>query len=193
MTAPDLLAALTPVVEALEQLGVPHYIGGSLASSVHGIARSTLDVDVVAGLALVHVPLLVSRLGGTYYLDEERVRQAVLARRSFNLIHLATMLKVDLFVMGERPFDREALRRAWSEPLDDSVGARRFAIASPEDTILAKLDWYRMGGESSQRQWTDVIGMFRAAGGNLDRGYLTTWAEALGVGDLLRRVLAEIP
>ena len=104
MTAPDVLVALTPVVESLERLGVRYLIGGSVASSLHGVARSTLDVDIVAALADVHVGPLASALAASYYIDESAVRDAVRRRAAFNVIHLDSMLKVDVFVLKADPF-----------------------------------------------------------------------------------------
>src|SRR4030095_900499 len=98
VTASDLLRALGPVIEALEELGVAHYVGGSLASSVHGIPRTSIDADVIADLGLEQVAALAERLRDRYYLDERRIRAAVEARRSFNLIHLDTMVQIDVFV-----------------------------------------------------------------------------------------------
>jgi VWFA-related protein len=128
---PQALSALGPVVDALEELGVRYYVGGSLASSTHGVPRASIAADVVADLRLDHVAPLVNRLQGGYYIDEGRVRSAILARRSFNAIHLASMFKVDVFVTKGRPFDEEALKRARPDTLDDAPEARRFLIASP--------------------------------------------------------------
>ena len=189
MTASELTSALTPVLQALAGLGVPHYVGGSLASSVHGVPRSTLDADVVADLDPRHVAPLVARLSAAYYVDEERVRAAVESRRSFNVIHLETMFKIDVFASKRRPFDLEALRRARQTPLGDAVDGPKAPVATAEDVILAKLEWFRSGGEVSDRQWTDILGVLRA--GPVDSAYLERWAAALGVADLLVRALAE--
>lgn len=191
MSAPDLVLALMPVVDALEALGVRHYIGGAVASSAHGVARASLDVDVVADLRDEHVAPFVALVASAYYVDEDRARGAVRARRSFNLIHLATMLKVDVFVSRGRAFDEEALRRARPESLGDAPDARPVAIASAEDIVLAKLEWFRAGGEVSERQWSDVIGVLRASAERIDRGYLRRWAEQLGVTPLLDRAFGE--
>jgi len=131
VTASELLAALAPVIDALEALGVRHYIGGSVASSAHGVPRASIDADVVADLSSEHVAPLVARLGDAYYIDEGRVRSAVESRRSFNAIHLATMFKVDVFVNKRRPFDRQAQERARPESLTDASGGRRFFLATP--------------------------------------------------------------
>lgn len=191
MTASDLLTALGPVIRALEELGVRYYLGGSLASSVHGVPRASIDADLVAELRREHVDLLLVRLGGAYYADQERARAAVDRRRSFNLIHLGTMFKVDVFVAGDRPFDRLALERAQPEVLGDPPEAPRVPMASREDTVLAKLEWFRAGGEVSDRQWADVVGVLKAGWTLLDHGHLERWAAALGVLDLLERARRE--
>jgi hypothetical protein len=191
LTSSDLLRALGPVVDALEELGVPYYVGGSLASSTHGIARSSIDADVVADLGPGHVGPLVRALGGAYYVSEDRVAAAVQARRSFNLIHLETMFKVDVFVTKGRPFDRQAFARARTETLEDVPEARAFVVASPEDTVLAKLEWFRAGGEVSERQWADVVGVLKTGGDALDRAYLRRWAPAIGVMDLVERAVLD--
>ncbi len=191
MTASDLLSALAPVVDALHSLGVAYYVGGSLASSTHGMPRASIDADVIADLEHRHVAPLVSRLQETYYLDEGRVRDAVDARRSFNLIHLATMFKVDVFASKRRPFDAGAMQRARPHPFGDAPDALQFRVASAEDTILAKLEWFRSGGEVSERQWADIVGVLKAAGNLLDRAYLDRWALSLSVADILARARAE--
>ncbi len=187
MTAPDLVAALLPVIEALDSLAVCYYVGGSVASSIHGVPRASIDADVIAELGAGHVAPLAARLSAFFYLDEERMRDAVERRLSFNVIHLATMFKVDVFVSKGRPFDVEAGGRARLEALGEAPEAPRARIASPEDTLLAKLEWYRRGGESSARQWSDILGLLRVRAGRLDLAYLERWAEALGVADLLER------
>ncbi|MFI4946655.1 MAG: hypothetical protein ACHP85_25475 [Burkholderiales bacterium] len=187
MTAPDLVAALLPVIEALDSLGVRYYVGGSVASSIHGVPRASIDADVIAELSAEHVAPLAARLSAFFYLDEDRMRDAVERRLSFNVIHLATMYKVDVFVSMGRPFDVEAGGRARLEALGESLEAPKARVASPEDTLLAKLEWYRRGGESSERQWSDILGLLRVRAGRLDLAYLTRWASALGVADLLER------
>jgi hypothetical protein len=191
MTPPELRAALGPVLESLRSLGVRHYVGGSIASSAHGIARASVDADVVAELHAEHEAAFVSALQEAYYVPEARVRDAIHRRGSFNLIHLDTMVKVDVFVSKDRPFDRRAMERARPEPLAGAEGAP-LLLASAEDTILAKLEWFRRGGETSERQWTDVLGILRAGGDGLDRRYLDSGAAELGVGDLLERARHEI-
>jgi hypothetical protein len=190
MTASDVTSALQPVVEALGALGVRYYLGGSVASSAHGIARASLDADLVAELESAHVEPLTIRLGSAYYVPTERLRMAIATRSSFNLIHLATMFKIDVFVSKGRRFDRLAADRAWPQAIDESPDAPRFRVASPEDTVLAKLEGFRRGGEVSERQWWDVVGVLRVTE-NADREYLRQEARELGVIDLLERALAD--
>lgn len=190
MTEPDLLAALLPVLHALEALGVRHYVGGSLASSAHGVPRSSIDADVVADLHAEHADPFVSALRDSYYVPEARVSDAIARRASFNVIHLETMIKVDVFVARDRPFDRLAFERARVEPLGEG-GRAPVPICSAEDTILAKLEWFRLGGELSERQWSDVTGLLETMSEKLDLDYLGDRAAELGVLDLLTRAVEE--
>jgi len=187
VTTPDLLVALAPVLEALRALGVRHYVGGSIASSAHGVPRASIDADVVAELGAAHAAPLAATLQGEYYVSEERVRDSIARRTCFNVIHLETMVKVDVFVSRDRPFERRALVRARPALLE---GGNELPVCSPEDTILAKLEWFRGGGEASERQWKDVAGVLRA-GVALDQTYLREGALELGVFDLLGRALEE--
>lgn len=190
MTAPDLLAALGPVLQVLRQLGVRHFVGGSIASSAHGVARASIDGDVVAELAARHVQPLVAALRDAYYVPEERIRDAVARRGAFNLIHLETMLKVDVFVSRDRPFERRAFERS-RDAVVEGIDGTTLPVSSAEDTVLAKLEWYRRGGETSERQWGDVRGVLQAGGDALDFAYLRRGALELGVDDLLGRALDE--
>jgi hypothetical protein len=191
MNAPGILQALEPVVEAFEGLGIRYQIGGSVASSAYGIARATLDVDLVADLNELPIHSFVEALRDAYYIDEDRVSDAVRRRSSFNVIHLATMIKIDVFVLKSRPYDRVAFGRARMENLGEDEATRRYYVASPEDVILNKLDWYRQGGGVSERQWNDVLGILKVQQSSLDREYLRHWAEELGLPDLLQRALQD--
>lgn len=134
----QIVAALEPVVDAL---GVRYRVGGSVASSALGVPRSTLDVDVACELRQHHATGLVERLIDTYYIDEDMVRDAIKRESCFNVIHLATMLKVDLFVRRSRPFEDVSFERVVRRPLDGDVNAREFDLTSPEDIVLHKLTY----------------------------------------------------
>jgi hypothetical protein len=188
---PEILAALQPVIDSFEAFAVPYQVGGSVASSAYGAARSTLDVDVVAALRPEHAVPLVERLKDNYYIDLQRVSQAVAHQGSFNVIHLSTMIKVDVFLPKDRAFDRESLKRRRLEPIEEGPSASSLYLTSPEDVILYKLEWYRSGGEASERQWADVLGVIKVQADALEGAYLLFWAKALGVEDLLRRAFNE--
>jgi hypothetical protein len=178
------------VIDALDALDVPYFIGGSLASSVHGFIRTTMDVDLIADLRMQHVEPLVQMLGGAFYIDAAAIREAIRQHRSFNVIHLETMFKVDVFVRKTRPFDQAQFERRVFQALATDP-ARSAYVASAEDTVLSKLEWYRMGGEVSDRQWSDIQNVLQVQRGRLDLEYLRRWATQLGVPDLLERALAE--
>ncbi|MGC9468257.1 MAG: hypothetical protein ACP5HS_06685 [Anaerolineae bacterium] len=187
---PEPIAVTLAVVEVLEQLGVNYLVGGSLASTVYGHVRTTLDSDLIADLRPEHVPPLIEALQPAFYVDEAMIREALAGRGSFNLIHLDTMFKVDIFVVKQRAFDREEMRRrvrhvVVAEP------ERAIYVATAEDTILAKLEWYHRGECVSERQWRDVIGVIKVQGERLDTTYLRHWAASLGIAELLEQALAE--
>ncbi len=189
MNTTEILAAITPIVDAFEQLGIAYHIGGSVASSAYGLVRATIDVDLVAELRQEHVRSLVKQLEANYYIDADAVRDAIRQHSSFNAIHLSTMLKFTVFIPKTRPFDQEELRRVRQEALVE--GTRPFYMASPEGTILNKLEWYRMGGEVSTSQWNDILGVLKVQATALDMAYLRRWARALQVTDLLERALVD--
>lgn len=176
--------------QTLERLGIRYAVGGSLASSLYGVMRSTLDVDIVADIHPEHIPGLVAALREEFYVDDAMMRAAVEQCGSFNLIHYETAFKVDVFVRRLRPFDQMQLQRRKALVIA-AEGKQRVYVVSPEDIILSKLEWYRMGGKVSDRQWRDVLGVLKARAGELDMDYLRTWAEELHVGDLLERALKE--
>jgi hypothetical protein len=191
MKKPDILAALDPVVKAFEKIGVSYYLGGSVASSAYGIARATLDVDLVADLSAQHVNSLTEMLKSDYYIDKEMILDAIKRHSSFNLVHLETMLKVDIFIIKDRPYDGMAFQRKRKDTLDEEQGAAEFYLASPEDIILNKLEWFQMGGKVSERQWHDVLGIMKVQRGLMDKEYLRRWAAELGISDLLEQAFRD--
>lgn len=181
-------APVRQVISVLESLGLRYHVGGSLASSLHGAPRQTQDLDIVVDLPLSLVEALARRLESEFYLDRERLSLAVRTGRACNLIHLATGFKVDLFPLGSSPFDRSEFERA--SRVEGALGwPGSVAFKSAEDTVLRKLLWYRLGGETSERQWGDVLGVLQAQRAHLDIAYLERWAKELQVFDLLERAL----
>ena len=191
MKNPDILLAIKPVIQAFDRLAIPYYIGGSIASSVYGLARATMDVDIIADIAPSHVASLVGLLRDAYYIDEQMIKDAISGASSFNLIHLETMMKVDVFIQKKDPYHRCAIARRLQDRLVEEDQDSVFYLSSPEDIILSKLCWYEMGDRVSERQWLDVLGVIKVQSDSLDRAYLIKWSNALGVSDLLRQAFSE--
>jgi hypothetical protein len=97
---------------------------------------------------------------------------------------------VDIYVLTDRIFDRESFARRTTGRLDPSTG-RTYFFDTAEDTVLHKLEWFRAGGDVSERQWGDLVGVLRVQREALDLEYLRRWAGALGLGELLERALRE--
>ena len=186
----ELLAAVARVVAVFERLGIDYFVGGSVASSVFGEPRQTLDADLIAKLLARNVQALLEGLGSDFYGDSGSMLQAIERQSCFNLIHLATMTKVDVFVSWRSPFAQSQFSRRRRKVIGESSPVELF-FASPEDTIIAKLDWYRLGGGISDRQWRDLLGVLKIQGTRLDRSYLEHWAAELGLEDLLRRAMTD--
>jgi len=178
------------VTNVLENLGVPYLIGGSLASTLYGMIRTTQDSDIITEMRLEHIQPFVAALQNEFFIDEEMIKESIQRNSSFNIIHRESMFKVDVFIPHPRPFHQSQLARAQRQTfnLKAEIGAN---FASPEDTILSKLEWYRMGGEVSDRQWRDILGVLKTREGELDLEYLLKWAKELKVSDLLERVLKQ--
>ncbi len=188
---PDGIAVTLLVTEALEALKIPYVIGGSFASTAHGIPRATHNSDLVIGLRADQGELLtalVSRLDGAFLVSLDNALDALARHAAFNAIHLDSLFKVDLFIPRLRLFEQERLARG--RPYVMAADPVRTAVfSSPEDTILAKLEWYRLGNEVSEKQWSDIQGVLKLQGADLDYHYLRRWASTLGVADLLERAL----
>jgi hypothetical protein len=191
MKDPIIFQALGPVIQALEALGIPYQLVGSVASSAYGIARSTLDVDLTADMNAHQVHPFFELLQDAYYIDEDRIHDAASHRSSFNAIHLESMVKVDVFVLKSKAYDQAAFARRRLENLGESTAPRPVYIASPDDVILYKLDWYHQGGQISERQWNDVMGVLKVQQASLDMDYMHKWATTMGLTDLLLQALRD--
>lgn len=185
----DPIPAALRVASLFEELDIDYWLGGSLASSIHGEPRSTNDVGFVVALGLGDVARLVARLEPEYHVDEESVCEAVHRRASFQVVARSTYQRVDVFLKRDEPFADAQLRRRRRETIDPETGASLW-VTSPEDIVLQKLVWFRKGDEVSDRQWRDVLGVLKA-NEELDRSYLRSWADELAVADLLQRALGE--
>lgn len=190
MPLPEPLAVTLRVAQALDRLGMRYLIGGSLASSLHGIPRNTNDADIVAELPMARIAELAADLKTDFYADTDMMSDAVRRGASFNLIHLETMFKVDVFVLRREPLLIEEMNRRQEHAIALDSPERAW-FASPEDTVLQKLDWYKKGNQISERQWGDVLGVLKVQESEIDLAYLRKWAPTLGVSELLERALIE--
>lgn len=176
------------LVAAFESLRISYLIGGSVASSVFGRFRATNDVDILAAIPPTRVRNLVELLSPDFIAFEDDIMAALRAGKSFNLIHRKTVYKFDIFP-PRTAFDRSQLQRARRVPLSFLGATLEVPVATPEDILIAKLQWFRSGGETSERQWSDINGVVQVQSGRLDLAYLREWAQATGVSDLLARAL----
>ncbi|MCP3994193.1 MAG: hypothetical protein GY722_03885 [bacterium] len=178
------------VSAALESTGIDYVIGGSIASTLYGEPRATMDVDFAIQLETSQVDRLAAELEEDFYVDRSMLLEAAAEHRHSNVIHKKSMIKVDLYARPPRGIYIEEIRRAESMRL--RTKPEGFAqVATPEDVVLQKLRWYRLGNEISDRQWRDVLGILKLRGGSMDRSYLDRWAAELSVDDILRRAFAE--
>lgn len=177
------------VVTALEAIGVTYSVGGPLASSISGEPRASIDADIVVDMTMNGIARFIEALGGDFYADRSAIERAVAARTTVNLIHRPTGVKIDLFMAGT-PLEKLQLERRRSV-LVPSSPPRTLYVHTAEDILLQKLAWFRQGGEVSDRQWRDALGVVAVQGPRLDRDYLRRTAPVAGVADLLTRAFDE--
>ncbi len=190
MSVTSVLAVVVQVIDILDGLSIPYHLGGSFASTIHGVPRQTGDVDIVVDLSPEAGRQLAASLAGDFYVDESVVADAVSQKTSFNAIHLTSGFKVDFFVAGDQQFDRVELQRSIREQI--VVDPPRWAaVKSAEDIVLRKLQWFKEGGGVSDRQWKDLLGVLKAQEDRLDALYLDEWARRLGLSELLATARAE--
>lgn len=193
----DTLALVTTQFDAL---GIPYFVGGSIASILYGEYRATADIDVIADIQPQHVQPLVAALSSHFYIEAEDIRDALRSvahartmpqqRPSFNITDRSTFFRVDIFLPTGRPFERSEFSRRIHEVVGLDSGQRAY-VATAEDMILAKLEWYEIGNRSSVKQWPDLLSIVKFQGEVLDLAYLRQWAQQLGVSALLEQLLTE--
>ncbi len=183
-----LAQGLNELTSALARLGIRFLVSGSLASSTHGVVRATRDADLVALIFPPQAKLLAKALGPGWYADLEMMEHAIRETRAFNLIHIGSAMKFYVFPALTDFHDSE-LERATSTPLRIE-GAELCPVATPEDCLLAKLQWYCEGGGIPEVEWGDIGGIL-AQNPGLDWEYVNTWAARLRVADLLARARTD--
>lgn len=189
----ELKRAAESVIQFLQANEINYHIGGSVSSSAHGIPRTTIDIDLVVDLKIHQVGKMVTKLKGAYYIDSGMIENAIQTESSFNLIHLETFIKLDVFILKQTPYDREVMDRAIDGILTvDDADPIHVKFSSAEDIVLNKLSWFRMGGEQSERQWTDILGVLNVQKNSLDIGYMKKWAKVINVLDLLEQAISDL-
>jgi hypothetical protein len=188
--------ALARLIEILDRMEIRYALAGSVASSAHGAPRTTMDVDLVVDLRPEQIDEFAEELQQEFYVDPAQIRDAFSRGRAANLIHLKTAWKFDLFPLmpdeySQLTMGRRSFRDIHLHTGSEEEAGMECAVIAPEDTILRKLQWYRAGGESSQQQWSDLRGICKSAGHQLDIAYLRGWAARLQIGDLLEKLLTE--
>jgi hypothetical protein len=191
-SATDVVSALDialRVAAALELVGAPYFLGGSLASSLQGEPRATNDVDIVAALMPHRVHAFAEALGPDFEVDEDMLRDAMLHGRCANIFFLPMVTKIDLFAVGPTTYDEVEFSRRYKVQVRASGEA--LFVKTPEDTVLRKLLWYREGGEVSSKQWRDIVEVLRVSASAIDPRYLESWSVRLGIHSLFERARSE--
>ena len=190
MAEPDEYLVLKQLTDVLDGLQIDYAIGGSIASSVYGKVRFTQDADINAAVTADKAEQLYSVLKEDFYVSKDAVNQAISDHTSFNVIHLATAFKIDIFVRKDDDFYEQLFLRRRKVKLDESID-QLFDIVSPEDIILLKLQWYESSGCISERQWLDVLGVLAVQKESLDMKYLRSSSKRLGLDMLLEKAVKE--
>jgi hypothetical protein len=177
------------IAEIFENLQIPYFIGGSVASSLWGESRATLDVDVVADLKREQVDDFVATVESLFYVSKEAIQEAINCQSSFNLIHFDTNEKIDIFILRQNPLAQSEMSRKCLQQVEEK--GRYLYLATPEDIIIQKLIWYVAGNYLSDRQWRDVLGVLKTQSTQLDFDYLHHWAEVENLSNLLNKALVE--
>ncbi len=178
------------LINVLDSLGIAYAIGGSLASSAYGAMRFTQDADIVVQSFSRVADRFYDLVKDEFYLSEEAMREALDSHGSFNVIHFETSFKIDIFIQGPDEFEQQLLTRRRKAKLS-GTSLHDLSMVSPEDIILLKLRWFSMTGGTSERQWSDVLGVLAVQGKSLDFEYLKDAARKLGLEELLDRAIAE--
>ena len=184
----QVVRALQEAVAAIESLGIDYFVGGSMASIVHGEMRTTQDADVIVHLDAPSVVQLAHALESSFFVDSEFLAECLALGISSNVIHKASGFKLDLFPLRERAFSKQEMARAVRVEVLRGV---RMRVATAEDCVLSKLEWYEKGNRASDRQWRDVLGILKNNASSLDRSYLRNWASQLGIAELLHQALTQ--
>jgi hypothetical protein len=171
------------VLAILESLEIPYMIGGSVAAIAYGEPRLTLDMDVVIDLNSKQASLLAKSFGPEYYVNLESMREAIATHGHFNIIQSECGVKVDFYILKQDDYNLQQFQRRKSESFDEN---RQAIFSSPEDIILKKLEWYKMG--ESEKHLTDIAGILKVSRDKLNFDYIDKWATQIGVADTWQKL-----
>jgi len=176
----ELEGFLVRVVAMLDAAKIPFMVAGSFASATHGMPRTTQNLDLVIDPPTAEALDAIVRAmpEDDYYVDPNTAREAFRYRSMFNVIDHASGWKVDFIIRKNRDFSREEFARRQAASI---LGVPVY-VASPEDTIVSKLEWSRMSG-GSERQRRDIAGVVATLRDQLDRAYIERWVHELSLSD----------
>ncbi|MBL8205318.1 MAG: hypothetical protein JNM09_13870 [Blastocatellia bacterium] len=191
MMLAEALLVVQKVTQEFERLGVAYFIGGSFASALYGLPRATRDVDFIADLKKEQVDSLVAALETEFYLDAKTIRSAILHQRSFNIIHLETMFKADIFVLATNKWSQNQFQRRVLKPMQAETSGPTVWTCTAEDIVLQKLLWFDKGGRISRQQWDDVLGVIKLHHPAMNFDYLKQWSIEIGIPQLLELAITD--
>jgi len=181
----DLIELMAFVTNVFDELSIPHFITGSCASISYGEPRLTNDIDIVADIAPEKIEKLLARFPQEeFYISEDAVKQALAFKNQFNIIHPSSGLKVDVMIRHNSKFDDSRFCRVRNLNI---TGKNQIAFASPEDVIIKKMEYFKLGG--SEKHLRDITGILRLSGESIDKNYISEWVRILGLEDIWKAII----
>jgi hypothetical protein len=188
---PEPLVIVKRLIQEFDSLCIAHRLGDEVTSAMYGLDACLQDLDFVADIKENDVTPFVAALAEEFYVDDKMVLDAITTQSSFSVIHLSTTIKADVFIKTSDLWKEAEWARRRLMPIGSGDEALTVQVASPEDLILQKLVWFRLGGGVSTHQWSDVTGVLKVQARALDFVYLRRWAAELGLSELLRKALDD--
>ncbi len=189
MNTSDPFSLLAKIVAIFDSTNIEYVLGGSLASSMVGEPRATMDIDMAAQINSEQLQAFYLAVKDDFYIPLAFAEEAVRSKSSFNIVSNQTSYKVDIFVLGKNRLDSNQLKRRIKATLPGE--ATSIWVTSPEDQIVRKLSWFKLGGRVSDRQWRDVLSIISSQNDQLDYTYLNETAQSEGLSELLALALEE--
>lgn len=178
---------LIKIAHCFNHLNIPYFVTGSIASIAYGESRFTNDIDIVADIKREHIPQLMKCFPeDEYYLSEESIKNAIYYRVQFNIIHPESGLKVDVVIKKMGEFDKTRFSRVNSFKMDDVA----VNFASPEDVILKKMEYYKMGG--SEKHLRDIMGMIKISSELINFEYVEAWVSKLHLTEIWETIKSRL-